>query len=434
MRRIALLAILAAAPARANPVDSYGLGARNPAMGGAATASTDGDSSATYYNPAAIATAGEIRIDLGYQASLPSLTINGGDQGVDSTHGIVGGLVVPGHIGPFKLAFGLAVLLPDERVIRLRTYPSDQPRWMYYDNRPQRFFLATSLALQLTDDLWVGGGISYVSRTQGKLNLSGRVGFPSAADSSLNLDISVDLVAVRYPSAGILWRVQPWLDVGFTYRGSFTLQVDQGFSIRGDIGPATQAIVSDAFLSLTSLSLDHFQPLELAAGFSARVAPAVLVAGDLTYARWSDFDNPSSLIQLLYDFKDFNRFVKIPPAPPLPLTYFHDIFIPRIGVEVTASRRLTLRAGYSFEPTPAPEQRGSTNFVDNDKHTLTAGAGVRIFGLGAVVPQPIDLDVYFATTILPDRAHEKFSLLDPVGDYISGGHIFFGGVESRWRF
>src|SRR5262249_33105062 len=151
MKRLALLAIVAAAPARANPVDAYGLGARNPAMGGAATASTDSDSSATYYNPAAIAAADAIRIDLGYQAAMPALTINGGDQGVDPAHGLVAGLVMPGHVGGLKIAFGAAVLLLDERVIRLRTYPSDQPRWMYYDNRPQRFFLATSLALELTD-------------------------------------------------------------------------------------------------------------------------------------------------------------------------------------------------------------------------------------------------------------------------------------------
>jgi len=196
--KAAAVILLLAAAARANPVDSYGLGARNPAMGGAATASTDSDSSATYYNPAAIAAADTIRIDLGYQASSPSLSINGGDQGVDSTHGIVGGLVVPGRVGPFKLAFGLAVLLPDERVIRLRTYPSDQPRWMYYDNRPQRFFLGSTVALQL-GNVYLGGGVAYMSKTIGSLDLGGRIGYPIADDSDLNLAIDVKLQAVRYP-------------------------------------------------------------------------------------------------------------------------------------------------------------------------------------------------------------------------------------------
>ena len=428
------LVVLAAARATANPVDAFGYGARAPAMAGAATAATDGDSSATYYNPAALATADAIRIDLGYQAASPSLAINGGDQGVDPVHGLVAGAVIPGHIGRLALAVGVGLQLPDERVLRLRTVPPSQPRWMIYDNRPQRFFLSAGLAVAVTDDLWVGGGISYMSRTQGTVDLAGRIGFPRAADSDLRLSIDVDLVAVRYPNAGILWRPAPWLEVGLSYRGSFALKVDQGFSIHADLGSVTEPVLTGAVLSLTSVSLDHFQPLELTAGFAARLSPGLLVAGDLTYAQWSAFENPSAQIVLVYDLKDFNKFVNLPPPEPLPPALFHDIVIPRLGVEITASRRLTIRAGYSFEPSPAPEQRGVTNFVDNDKHTLAAGLGVRVFGLGAIVPRPLDIDVFVADTILPERGHRKLSVVDPVGDYVSGGHVLSGGLETRWRF
>jgi long-chain fatty acid transport protein len=433
-RGLALAVVAVAGAAHANPASVFGLGARGPALAGAATAATDGDSAATYYNPAAIATADSIRIDLGYQAALPALSINGNSQGVDAARGLVAGLVVPGQVGPVRLAFGLAIHLPDEHIIRLRTLPADQPRWMYYDNRPQRFFLCSSLALQLTDDLWIGGGIAYMSRTQGAIDLTGRVGYPDSLDSDLNLSINVDLVAVRYPSAGILWRPTPWLQVGASYRGSFVLKLDQAFTLHGALGPADLHIIDDALFSLRSMSLDLFQPLELTAGFAARLTPSVLVSGDLTYARWSDYENPASNLTLSYDFKNLNSFVHIPGPAALEPAYFHDIVVPRLGVELTASERLTLRAGYSFEASPAPEQRGETNFVDADKHTFAVGAGLRIFGLGEIIPRPLDLDVFAAFTLLPDRAHRKLSPVDAVGDYVAGGHVLAGGVESRWRF
>src|SRR5262249_13989878 len=199
----------------------------------------------------------------------------------------------------------------------------------------------------------------------------------------------------------ILVRPERWLEVGFSYGGGFNLTVAQSSTVHADLGPASQPAVMGAFLGLSSISLDHFQPLELSWGFAARMTRRLLVAGDFTYARWSDFENPSAIIALNYDFKDLNPFVKIAPPTPLPPALFHDIVIPRLGVEISATRRVTVRAGYSYEPSPAPEQRGTTNFVDNDKHTLSAGVGIRLFGLGEIVPRPLDIDLFAAATILP---------------------------------
>jgi hypothetical protein len=54
--------------------------------------------------------------------------------------------------------------------------------------------------------------------------------------SSLTTNIGVDLEAVRYPQAGILWEVTRNISLGVTYRHSFTLQVDQAFQINGNVG------------------------------------------------------------------------------------------------------------------------------------------------------------------------------------------------------
>jgi hypothetical protein len=431
------LLVLLAGTARANPIDMFGFGARAPAMAGAATAAVDG-ASATYYNPGALAAGDVIRIDLGYQAAFPKLSINGGDQDVDSSRGLVAGLTVPGDIGPFHLAFGLAVHLPDERILRTRTMPSARTRWVYYDNRPQRFYLAGCLGLQLLPNLWIGGGFTEMSRTKGSIDLNGRIGFPSSEDSTLDLSIDVSLAAERYATAGVLWQATPWLDVGVTYRGGFVLALDQAFAIHGNLGPANMPVVRDAFLSLESLSLDLFQPEEVVVGLAARLTPRVLVSADLQYQRWSVFENPASQIEIQYDFREFNDQVKIPAPLPLEPAYFHDIVSPRLGVEVIAaaakSATWLVRAGYAYEPSPAPEQRGETNLVDNDKHTLSLGLGLTLPRLGAIVPRPLDIDLYFAGTLLPEREHRKLSLIDPIGDYESKGYVLSGGVATRWRF
>jgi long-chain fatty acid transport protein len=436
--RVLVLLVLAAGAARANPMDAFGWGGRAPAMGGAATAAAR-EAAANYYNPGALAVGDAIRLDLGYQAALPRLTLNGGDQDVDHSRGLIAGVVVPGDIGPVHVAVGVGVHLPDERLVRTRTLPAGRPRWMYYDNRPQRFFLSSNVAVQIGESLFVGGGVSYMSRTQGAIELTGRVGFPVSADSDLALEIDVRLKAIRYPQAGVLWRARPWLDVGLTYRGGFSLQIDQQFTIRGSLGPdGRPPIVDDAFFQLRALALDLFQAEQLAGGFSLRATPRLTVTGDLTFQRWSEFANPASRITIEYDLKEFNDLVELPTEVPLEKTYFHDTWVPRLGVEVKAVDRpggaLYVRGGYAYEPSPAPEQRGETNFVDNDKHTLSTGLGLEVRGLGKVLPRPFDIDLFVAGSLLPERSHRKLSLLDPVGDFASRGLVLAGGIASRWRF
>jgi len=260
---------------------------------------------------------------------------------------------------------------------------------------------------------------------------------PCAPVSAVASD--VDLRTVRDPQAGVLLRAQPWLDVGLSFRGEFVLELDQQFSVKGDVGPAGgEPIVEDGFLSLHSVALDLFQPQQWSAGFAARLSPRWLVVGDVTWQRWSRFDNPSAKINLELDLKDFDDLVDIPPARPLPLAHFHDVLVPRVGVEWRAARtRHTtweVRAGYAWEPTPAPPQQGESNFVDNNKHTFSAGLGVGVAKVTQVLPRPFEIDLYGAVTWLPAREHEKLAATDPVGDYVSKGVVVQLGLGSRWHF
>src|SRR5688572_1618707 len=108
MRRLAfvlaLFVISLSDRAGANPVDTYGLGSRSTAMGGAVSADVT-DFSACYYNPSGLALARGMDFSIGYMRAHHSLEMNGVDSKVDPVHGLVGGIVAPGSIGFLPFAF-----------------------------------------------------------------------------------------------------------------------------------------------------------------------------------------------------------------------------------------------------------------------------------------------------------------------------------------
>jgi long-chain fatty acid transport protein len=407
-------------------------------MAGAGTAVTE-DSSANYYNPAALVRGRDLRIDLGYQYSQPFLRMNGRDNDVDATRGFAIGLVAPGTLGPVRFAFGVALWLPDQRLSRVRSLAFDRPRWVYYDNRTQRLFLSANLALQIVRGLYIGGGLTFMSRTQGVLNLNGTIAIGNADDSSLVTKIDVDLLSVRYPQAGIMWEATPNLTFGVTYRHSFTLKLDQAFRIDGDIGgPGLPPVIQGGYFAARAVSTDLFQPWQLAAGVAARLTRRLLVTFDLTFAAWHEFPVAASSLQLDVDLKMFNNRIQLPPPRSYPSSFFHDIVIPRLAAEwrVRDGERLgvDVRGGYAYEPSPAPEQIGESNLIDGDKHTFSLGAGLELKRLGPILPRPLSLDAHCAVTALPERIHHKLDPLDPVGDLRTDGVVLQLGLTLRSRF
>lgn len=423
---------------RANPLDAFGAGSRATAMGGAATAASE-DSSANYYNPAGLVRGRDLRLDVGYRYAQPILRMNGRDLGVDASRGFLIGLVAPGAIGPFRFAFGASLWLPDQRLTRVRSLPFDQPRFVLFDNRPQRLYLAANLAVQIVPGLYVGGGLTFMSRTAGQLFLKGDVAVSDPDASSLVTKIDVDLVAVRYPQFGVLWEATPWLAVGVSYRHSFVLNLDQQFRIDGNIGnPGLPPVVENGYFAARSVSVDLFQPWQLTGGGALRLRRDLLLTFDLTFARWSEFPVPAANLTLGIDIGAFNNRIMLPAPRSYPQSGFHDVVIPRAGIEWRAWQRpklaLDLRGGYSYEPTPVPEQIGESNFADSDKHTFSVGAGLELLRITSILLRPLALDVHAAVTCLPTRANHKIDPLDHVGDFNADGVIVQIGFMLRSRF
>jgi hypothetical protein len=74
---------------------------------------------------------------------------------------------------------------------------------------------------------------------------------------------------------------------------------------------------------------------------------------------------------------------------------------------------------------------GITNFVDNDKHTLSVGVGAAYSRLTSVFLKPLLVDLMVASTFLPERSHHKVSPVDQVGDYRSSGWVWQFALTTR---
>lgn len=427
-------ALLVSPPCLGNPVDAFGLGARSVSMSGAMTAAAEGFA-ASYYNPAALANDDRLRIEMGYAYMHPELRLNGRNVGVDAHRGFQGGLVMAGDVFEHTIAFALSLFLPDRLITRVRALPERQPRFVLYDNRPQRLVLSASLAVEIFEGLTVGASLTFLSHTRGKLHVTGDVGFTDSEETQLRTGIVEDLVAVRYPTVGVHYEPTKELRLGITFRDEFMLRLDLEVLVSGDIVEDGDTTLTDASFSMTSFSHTLFTPRQLAFGL-AWDGGCWQVAADLTWAQWSRFPTPTAEVSMSLNLPGLP--IELPP-PDVPLPPdFHDIFVPRLGVEVDVLAHpvatLTVRGGYSYEPSPVPPQRGRTSFADTDKHAFSVGLGVELHVLESVLPEPIQIDlgaqfIYLPTvvTLHDDPAHG-------VGDFTADGWWLGGALTTRMLF
>jgi long-chain fatty acid transport protein len=420
--------------AQANPVDAFGFGARAVGMSGAMTASAEGFS-ASHYNPAALARDNRLRIELGYAYMHPSLRLNGQDLGVDAHRGFQGGFVLAGDLYEHTVAFALSLFLPDRLITRVRALPERQPRFVMYDNRPQRLVLSASLAVEIFEGLTVGASLSFLSHTKGRLDVSGLVGFTDPDETQLRTGVVEDLVAVRYPTIGIHYSPTQEMKLGLTFREEFALELGLEVIVRGDIVDDGATTLTDASFQMASDSQTLFSPRQLAFGWAWDTG-CWQVSADITWAQWSRFPTPAATVSMSLNLPGLPITLPPPDTPVAP--NFHDIFIPRIGVEsgviAHPAFELEVRGGYAYEPSPVPAQQGRTSYADTDKHSFSVGLGLTLHILESLLPEPIELDLATQFIYLPTVVTTKSDPADATGDFTADGWWVGGALTARLLF
>jgi long-subunit fatty acid transport protein len=436
---LAAIAFPAMSTARANPLDTFGFGSREVSLGGAVGADVE-DASAAYYNPAGLAGGSELRISMGYTRTHSSLTIGGTDSALDPVAGTNFGIVAPIPIGTTRLAFGVTAHLPDNRISRTRSVLLDHPRWELYDTRPHKIFLATSVAFQPVPWLRFGGGITFQSPSALELNLRGQADFFMPEASTLEHEFRGNLLSIRYPHAGVQVEPNDQISFGLTYRGRLRVEQRLNAVVDGDITGFTDPIPVD--FTLLNVGVSTFFPQEVVVSIAARPIPSLRIGFDLQWLDWSQHpslianDTVTLALQLPPGFS-LNLPGEIRGRKPIPMG-MRDRWVPRIGVEWRALENDTLavdvRGGYAYERTPFPAQQGATNFVDNTRHAISLGAGLELRDLEPTVDGALRFDAHFVYYALPNRVHDKLSPIDPVGDYVSGGHQIGFGLQMEVLF
>ena len=383
MKRLALLLVMIPQLAHAGGMFLPGRGVRPFARGGAFTAGAD-DLNALGYNPAGLVDmigSGKwhLLLDVGVVA-----------ENVDYTRIDSGGVTQPavhnnGSPQPVPTV-GLAYQWSDDLVIAGGVFAPYTALPSYPMNGPQRYSVVnldgTAIATaelaagyRLNEHWRIGGGVQFVI-----LDFSSIVVFSGCPGNTICTpeDRQFDAPAqIRdqtvVPSAN--FGVQGVWD-GFRLGASAQLPVwvSSDANIRVPALPSSPYF-DQATLVGNSATLEFTLPPVIRLGAELRPTNTLRIEGEVDYEFWSMHDsikitpqgmkimNPPGL-----DSYDMGQMVV--------QRNFDDTFSLHLGTEWAAADWITLRGGYTYEPSAVPAAYETVLTPDGDKHILAAGLGL----------------------------------------------------------
>ncbi len=402
----ALVPLTTATDAGANSWRTYGLGGRAVAMGGAFSAVAD-DVSAAYYNPAGILSQPGTSFSIGYQYVHQKLKANGATLPSSRNSD---GLYLGGYATiPFtdelknRIGIGYLFLQPIFYSLDLLIPETTRPQFPVLESMARMQIIHVVAALDVVPGTLIGGGLTVSTDLGGALDLQPGLGGFGGVDEVIS---SVDQEVHPFVSgtAGILVKLGHFssplapFTVGFTWRDRHYL----------DLAIPVSVVLSGFLLRLDLTSVFLYTPRQWVLGLSWRPSRDLLCSCDVSYNEWSRYRVPSLSINTQIDIPLVVLKQGVNEDP-----HFKDTITPRFGLEYYAYHGTAidgiLRAGYFFEPTPVPDQRGRTNYLDADRHVFNWGIGIlvkRIFGRD-LSEHPLRFDLAASFHLLDTRTVRK---------------------------
>ncbi|MBN2724192.1 MAG: outer membrane protein transport protein [Deltaproteobacteria bacterium] len=382
----------------ANPSDIFGLDPRTKGMAQAGSILVPELWSAAIHNPAALGDIKTTTAGASYSYGYFNLNVNGKDPNIIDYHGTDLGIAVPlGKILGIPVAVGTTMHLPDQMIVRVQAIPASEPRFILYDNYPHRLETGFGLAIKPLSWLSAGVGINVMMDLIGR-SLHLNVGSKGGTKVS-EMEIDANLPYHYVPYGGVIINSPPGLKglkFGLFFREEYSFKLRM--NILADVDVAG-IVTGDAIIALKMF--DHFSPRKISAALSYDFTREFSVYTSLDYYQWSSFDAGISLVKILVDLGVNPPLVEA----VLPSDNFHDVFVPRIGVEFRTSG-IALRGGYAYYPTPTPLQTGISTLMDNDRHIFALGASWDFKG-PSFWPWPGKIHFSYQGHILRDRLVEK---------------------------
>lgn len=423
-----LLCLLIPLQASAQIGAIFGTGPVSAGMG--ATTLKQGDASpfSTYGAPAALGFLRNVEVSAGTQYMKPLLKPFGivvlnsnGTQGEFRTAGVIeGGGNVLGLAFPIgrnrPLTIGASFYLPMSSLVRVSGAPVNYPYYPIYNDVSRNLFFVVGAGYEAFDGWAIGVNMRSTTKSVALYALR--------ADSTVNY--SANAVEARGES-----RISFSVVYDNARRGGDPWSLGAMYRARAGLETKLSADIS-AFVPVQGelVSMPSYSPAEYVLMGSALFGGDFTVNGEVARVDWSKFVSP-------YGTGNINSYVIGASRKD---ANFEDIWVARAGAEYVSSRpgklirRIAYRAGSMYHPSPAPDQKEDSNFVDNDRYMFSGG-----LGLGFKNPwreeDLIELDLFAQYNWLKERTVRKNSSTN-VGapGYTSGGKILLYGAGGTIRF
>ncbi len=393
----------------ASPLEMYGFGGRSTAMAGAGVGScTNFD--CVYLNPAGLARVRDTLISSGFSYSNFDLEIDGSQSRAENSVAMTFGLVLPLRLGGAlqdRLTLALGIMVPRKAVARARAPKLGEPTFALLDSRAEIVGIQVALGYALSERWSLGAGVLALATLEGLIHVDvdGAGRFRTRSEQTLKANYA-PVFGARYEDQKKPYRI------GLSVRGESTA----GYDI--DITNDLSASLPLALPLLQIVGTPQYDPAMVAAELVYQATTALSVSTQLEYKRWSGYLRPNKN--------------PLPNGIDVPAPGFHDTVVPRVGLEWShhlGVTELSLRSGYAFLYSPAPEMKGPQTLLDNHRHLMALGLGLA----WPTSKYPFRLDLWAQNHELVGRTHHKdANLYDEPGDRpfssVHGdGRILVGG-------
>lgn len=417
--------------------EEQGVSPRDTAMGNAFVGVAN-DYTAAYYNPAGLFQVQKTHISIGYKYIQPQvylrMPVDFGVKFADYpntkliTIGLTSDLNFPRFLNPRiteRISFGLAIAISNY-LKSFTTYLA--PSIPYFPRYGERMVpllsIYASVSVKITD--WLAAGVGMVPSTDTKVNVAsitktdlGKVEWKTTQN------VTSRSATIARPLVGLLvkppfWWFRDHMSVGLVWRDRVMAIDGSGHStaythLKFPDGTEYQNLPAavDSIYGLTGYS-----PQQVVFGLGIYPIKGMTIALDEIWKQWSGWMN----------------YMEKRPNPR-----WEDTFQTRLGIEHQWSfayswlYSFSARAGWYYEPSPAPDRPSEWNLLDNDKHVFSSGLGMEIGHILGLFMAPVSFDLAYQHQLLEPR-RDANSGDDPFPEIKYGGYLYALSASFTFKF
>ncbi|WP_027358116.1 OmpP1/FadL family transporter [Desulforegula conservatrix] len=380
-------------PVMAGNVDNFGIGSRAISVCGAVAACPD-ETYALFNNPGALKGSDRFTFSAGTSLVKPDLIVNEYSVSHDPYHqktapfsSTTDGIAVP-HFSASKkindrITAGVAAYVPFGLEMEWPSNPNRNPAaYNSHESYYVREVITPGMSFNINDTFSIGTGLSIGKAKTGQSNreyfpeyiatsqpVRDKTGLDEATLKKISslfhdADIRVDLEddANLSMNIGMLFTPSEDINLGITWRSG----TEADFS-----GSAVVVAPNGMILrSKADTAIDF--PQQIQAGVRIYPLKTVAFEADILWTEWS--------VTNAYHLSFSPAIIGMIPEISYPRKW-EDKFQLKFGTEWQIIEKVTLRCGYTYDPSPIPDETFDFVWPDADRHVYGIGAGIDLEGV-----------------------------------------------------